>query len=299
MHPDLIMLDDDFRLNSRGYYMGCFCKLHLQKYYEMVGEVIPPEQLEQKIFGGGKNKYRSAYMALSAKGSVYYYGRTPEADFHIRLPRHDIHGISYALCCEKGVFPVSIPVVGSFHIENSAAAIACACLEGIDVATVAEAAKKLRSPVGRLEKLDLSVDFSVYIDYAHSPDALTMALSSLRPFTKKLTVLFGAGGDRDQGKRPEMGAAAEALADLVILTDGNPRNENPSAILDDIEKGMKKNNHVRMENREKAILWALNQAEPGEILLLAGKGHENYTIDQNGKHPFSEKEIIKKCAIPT
>ena len=194
---------------------------------------------------------------------------------------------------------VSVPVIGSFHIENSAAAIACAYLEGINGAIIAEAAKMLRSPAGRLEKLDLPVEFSVYIDYAHSPDALTMALSSLRPFTKKLTVLFGAGGDRDQGKRPEMGAAAEALADLVILTDDNPRNESPAAILDDIEKGMKKNNHVRMENREKAILWALNQAEPEEILLFAGKGHENYIIDQNGKHPFSEKEIIKKWATPT
>ena len=239
------------------------------------------------------------YMGLSAAGNVYYYGRTPEADFHIRIPSHDARGIRYTLCFEKDVLSVSVPVIGSFHIENSAAAIACAYLEGINGAIIAEAAKTLRSPAGRLEKLDLPVEFSVYIDYAHSPDALTMALSSLRPFTKKLTVLFGAGGDRDQGKRPEMGAAAEALADLVILTDDNPRNESPAAILDDIEKGMKKNNHVRMENREKAILWALNQAEPEEILLFAGKGHENYIIDQNGKHPFSEKEIIKKWATPT
>jgi len=85
----------------------------------------------------------------------------------------------------------------------------------------------------------------------------------------------------------------------VILTDDNPRNEAPSAILDDIEKGMKKENHIRIENREKAIIWALNQAEKGEILLLAGKGHENYTIDQTGKHPFSEKEIIQKWATST
>ncbi|MBR5188024.1 MAG: UDP-N-acetylmuramoyl-L-alanyl-D-glutamate--2,6-diaminopimelate ligase, partial [Clostridia bacterium] len=129
---------------------------------------------------------------------------------------------------------------------------------------------------------------------AHSPDALAVSLNSLRPFTKKLTVLFGAGGDRDRGKRPEMGAVAEELADFVILTDDNPRNEAPRAILDDIERGMKKQNHIRIENREKAIALALRQAEKGEILLLAGKGHENYTIDKNGKHPFSEKEIIKK-----
>lgn len=239
---------------------------------------------------------QAKYMGFSAAGNVYYYGRTSEADFHIRIPRHDAGGIHYTLYSEKNTLPVSIPVIGNFHIENSAAAIACAYLEGIDGATIARAVRQLRAPAGRLEKLDLPTDFSVYIDYAHSPEALTMALSSLRPFTKKLSVLFGAGGDRDKGKRPEMGATAEALADLVILTDDNPRNESPCAILDDIEKGMKKKNHVRMENREKAIIWALNQAEKGEILLLAGKGHENYIIDQNGKRPFSEKEIVKRWA---
>ena len=234
------------------------------------------------------------YMGFFSAGSVYYYGRNPEADFHIRIPVSDIHGIRYTLRFENEVLPVYIPVIGSFHIENSAAAIACAYLEGIDGETIAEAVRTLRSPAGRLEKIELPTEFSVYIDYAHSPQALTAVLSSLRPFTKKLTVLFGAGGDRDHGKRPEMGAVAEELADFVILTDDNPRNESPRAILDDIERGMKKQNHIRIENREKAIVTALNQAEKGEIILLAGKGHENYTIDKNGKHPFSEKEIIKK-----
>ena len=237
---------------------------------------------------------QAKYMGFSAAGNVYYYGRNPEADFHIRIPVADQNGIRYTLCSEKDILPVSIPVVGNFHIENSAAAIACAYLEGIDGKTIGEAVKKLRSPAGRLERVDIPTDFSVYIDYAHSPDALAVSLNSLRPFTKKLTVLFGAGGDRDRGKRPEMGAVAESLADFVILTDDNPRNESPCSILDDIERGMKKQNHIRIENREKAIAFALKQAEKGEILLLAGKGHENYIIDKNGKHPFSEKEIIKK-----
>ena len=241
-----------------------------------------------------RNDAQAEYMGFSATGNVYYYGRDPEADFHIRLPQCDGHGLRYILHSEKDVLPVSIPLVGNFHIENSAAAIACAYLEGLDGKAIANALKQLHSPAGRMENLNLPTDFSVYIDYAHSPEALNLALTSLRPLTKKLTVLFGAGGDRDKGKRPEMGTVAEALADLVILTDDNPRNENPCDILDDIEKGMKKNRHIRIENREKAILFALNQAEQGEILLLAGKGHENYSIDKNGKHAFSEKEIIQK-----
>ena len=235
------------------------------------------------------------YMGFAATGNIYYYGRDPDADFYIRDPESNGDEIHYSLQTDTGTFEVAFPAVGDFHIENSAAAIACALLEGIPSRTLAGISKRLRTPEGRLEKLDLPTDFSVYIDYAHSPEALEKALGSLRPFTDKLTVLFGAGGDRDKGKRPQMGATAEAAADLVILTSDNPRSENPNAILDDIEKGMQKGNHIRIPDRKEAILTALRQARKGEILLLAGKGHENYTVDQNGKHTFSEKEIIKQA----
>ena len=208
---------------------------------------------------------------------------------------YDREGICYDLQIGKNILHIRFPAVGTFHIENSTAAIACALLEGISPHTVEKAASRLRPPVGRLEKIALPTEFSVYIDYAHSPEALEKALSSLRPFTNKLTVLFGAGGDRDKGKRPTMGAVAEAIADFVILTDDNPRNEPSDSILDDIESGMKKENHIRISNRKEAILHALRQAEKGEIVLLAGKGHEDYTIDKNGKHAFSEKEIILKA----
>ena len=238
---------------------------------------------------------QARYMGFSAAGDVYYYGRDPEAEFYVRDPICDGREIRYRLQCGTQSLDVKFPAVGNFHVENSAAAIACALLEGVSPEAVEAAVTKLRTPSGRMEKLDLPTDFSVYIDYAHSPEALEKALISLRPFTHKLTVLFGAGGNRDRGKRPQMGAIAEAVADLVILTGDNPRNEPPDAILDDVEKGMRKENHLRIPDRKEAILRALAQAEAGEILLLAGKGHENYAIDQNGKHSFSEKEIIKKA----
>ena len=238
---------------------------------------------------------QAKYMGFSAKGNVYYYGRDPEADFYIQSPICDGEEIRYHLQTEQETIPIRFPAIGNFHIENSAAAIVCALLEGISPETVSAAAAHLRPPSGRLEKLSLPTDFSVYIDYAHSPEALEKALSSLRPFTSKLTVLFGAGGDRDQGKRPLMGSVAESLADLVILTDDNPRNESSGAILDGIESGMKKENHIRIPDRKDAIIYALRQAQPNEIILLAGKGHENYIIDKNGKRPFSEKEIISSA----
>ncbi len=187
---------------------------------------------------------------------------------------------------------IGIGIIGNFHIYNTAAAIAAAYLAGIDAHMLAQAASSLKAPTGRLEKLNIPADFSVYIDYAHTPDALVKALLSLRPFAKKLTVLFGAGGERDKGKRAEMGSAAEAFADFVILTSDNPRNEDPSAILDDIERGMKRKNRIRIENREDAIAHAIANAEKGEIILLAGKGHENYTAIGNTKTPFSEREIV-------
>lgn len=235
------------------------------------------------------------YMGFAATGNVYYYGRKPEAEFYIENPLCDGKTIRYSLQTETDTVEICFPAVGDFHVENSAAAIACALLEGVPPKTIEDSVKYLHTPSGRMERIPLDTDFSVYIDYAHSPEALEKALTSLRPLTSKLTVLFGAGGDRDKGKRPEMGAIAETLADLVILTNDNPRGESPENILDDIEKGMKKQNHLRVPDRKDAILLALKQAESGEILLLAGKGHENYTIDQNGKHTFSEKEIIKNA----
>ena len=190
--------------------------------------------------------------------------------------------------------PIRIPLIGNFHIYNTVAAIAAAYLEGIAIETLQEAASHLHAPAGRLEKLQTDTEFSVYIDYAHTPDALTKALLSLRPFTKKLTVLFGAGGERDQGKRAEMGACAEVFADFVILTNDNPRGEDPLTILCDIESGMTRKNHVRIPDRAEAIAYALQQAEKDEIILLAGKGHENYVLDKNGKTAFSERETVQR-----
>ena len=253
------------------------------------------------LFANAKNAVinlgdkQAHYMGFAAAGNVYYYGRDPDAEFYIKNPICDGKTVRYSLQTQTDTVEVCFPAVGDFHTENSAAAIACALLEGISPQTLEASVKHLHTPAGRMEKIPLDTDFSVYIDYAHSPEALEKALSSLRPLTHKLTVLFGAGGDRDQGKRPQMGATAEALADLVILTSDNPRGESPEHILDDIEKGMKNGNHIRVPDRREAILLALKQAESGEILLLAGKGHENYIIDKNGKHSFSEKEIIKNA----
>jgi UDP-N-acetylmuramoyl-L-alanyl-D-glutamate--2,6-diaminopimelate ligase len=144
---------------------------------------------------------------------------------------------------------------------------------------------------GRLEII--SEQPVVLRDYAHTPDALERALNAVRPFaTNRLLVVFGCGGDRDRGKRPEMGRIAQRDADLAIVTSDNPRTEDPERILDDIEAGMTAGAHERVEDRRSAIARAIALAGDGDVVLLAGKGHETYQVRGTVKYPFDEREIV-------
>ena len=234
-------------------------------------------------------------MAFDAAGDVFYYGEHPLAEFEIRDPLISGEGIRYTLVSDGTELPVRLPLYGRFHIANTAAALACTIILGEAPSALADAIPHMRTPTGRMERLATDTPYAVYLDYAHSPDALTQALSSLRPLTRRLTVLFGAGGERDRGKRPQMGRAAAELADLIILTNDNPRNEDPNRILSDIMEGIPDSKAVIcIPDRETAIRYALDTAQADDILLFAGKGHEAYLIDENGKHPFSEREIVRK-----
>src|SRR5690606_26970340 len=149
---------------------------------------------------------------------------------------------------------------------------------------------------GRLERVPLPEGFpTVLIDFAHTPDALERALGAVRPLVRgQLVVVFGAGGDRDRGKRPEMGRVAARLADRVIVTSDNPRTEDPERIADDIEAGMEGAAHERIIDRRDAIRHALQTAGEDDIVLLAGKGHETYQIRGTEKLPFDEREVIRE-----
>lgn len=189
---------------------------------------------------------------------------------------------------------VALPLMGDFNVANALAAAAAAWAMGVGGATVAERLSTLPQVPGRLERL---LDHpTVLRDYAHKPDALERALRAVRPFTPgRLIVLFGCGGDRDRGKRPIMGGIAEREADIVILTSDNPRTEDPERILDEIEAGMQRR-HERIEDRRAAIARALSIAAPGDVVVLAGKGHETYQLRGHESHPFDEKEIVQELA---
>ena len=138
-------------------------------------------------------------------------------------------------------------------------------------------------------------DFDVIVDYAHTPDALGKAVSALREvYDGRIITLFGCGGDRDKTKRPEMGDIAASLSDLAIVTSDNPRTEDPAEIIRDICMGIRSENYITEINREKAIKIAVSAAKKGDVILLAGKGHEEYIIDKAGKHDFCERETVLK-----
>ena len=189
-----------------------------------------------------------------------------------------------------------INVCGKFNVYNALAAVSTAEIMGEDAAEAAGALSDFYGVPGRFEMRKSRLGADVIIDYAHTPDALENALLTARGLTKnRLICLFGCGGDRDRGKRRIMGAVSSRLADLTVVTSDNSRSEEPEDIIKDILSGVDKHKKYKViTNRKEAILYALSYANEGDVLLLAGKGHENYEKDKNGTHPFSEAEIINE-----
>jgi len=207
-------------------------------------------------------------------------------------------GSVFELRAGGGAVDVALPLIGDFNVANALGAAAAAWALGVSLEEIARGLGTLPQVPGRLEIIHERP--TVLRDYAHTPDALERALAAVRPFARRrLIVLFGAGGDRDRGKRPLMGAAAVRGADLAIVTSDNPRTEDPEAILDDIERGMAGDGgapHERIEDRREAIRRALDVAHEDDVILLAGKGHENYQIRGTTSHPFDEREIVRELA---
>ncbi|MGD2123464.1 MAG: UDP-N-acetylmuramoyl-L-alanyl-D-glutamate--2,6-diaminopimelate ligase [Gemmatimonadota bacterium] len=188
---------------------------------------------------------------------------------------------------------VNLPLLGRFNVENALAAAGIAKVAGMTLKEIAQGLSRVPQIPGRLERI-CTEPVAVYIDFAHTPDALERVLGTLRPLVVgRLLVLFGAGGDRDAGKRPLMGAAAARLADLAFVTSDNPRTEDPEVIIDDVVAGMGDGPYRRIADRRAAIGAALEEARPGDLLLLAGKGHESYQVVGLEASPFDEGAIVR------
>lgn len=206
------------------------------------------------------------------------------------------NGTVFTMVSKKGRLPLYCPIPAVFTVSNALLAAAVLSELGIDELSIYRGLSRLGGVDGRMERVKTDTDFSVYIDFAHTPDALSKLLQSVRKIKRqeqRIVTLFGCGGDRDRSKRSLMGAVASRLSDFVIITSDNSRSEEPSAIIDEIMQGFDKScPHIRIDDRKKAIEYAVTNAGKGDIILLCGKGHESYEINKNGYGYFSEKEIV-------
>jgi len=209
--------------------------------------------------------------------------------------RHGQDGVSFNVHFAGQDARVSAPLYGDFNVENALGVVAVLLASGLELGEAARRLADVRAVPGRMERFAGPAGPAVVVDYAHTPDALRKALASLRRHCRgSLCVVFGCGGDRDRGKRPQMGLVAETLADRVVLTDDNPRSEDGDAIIREILEGCVRREAVVMRDRRQAIAWALRQLGEGDVLLVAGKGHED-TQDIGGvKQPFSDRWVVRQ-----
>jgi len=203
-------------------------------------------------------------------------------------------GSRFRLHADQETAGVELPLLGRFNVENALAAAGVALAAGMSLAEIAQGLSSAPQITGRLERI-ATEPVAVVIDFAHTSDALERVLITLRPLVKgRLLVLFGAGGDRDKGKRPRMGDVVARLADLSFVTSDNPRTEDPEVIIDEVVAGMGEALYQRFSDRREAIAEALAEAGPGDLLLLAGKGHETYQVVGQERLPFDESSIVRE-----
>ena len=227
---------------------------------------------------------------------VVTYGLGARADFRASNYRAEFSGTSYQLEARGKSFLVRLPLIGRFNVANSLAAIAAANSLGVSVRDAILSLAKAPQVPGRLEAVPAKRQFQVFVDYAHTPDALLNVIKTLRELSpRKLIVVFGCGGDRDRAKRPLMAAAVDQNADFGIITSDNPRKEDPEAIIAEVEKGFRSERYEKITDRAQAIGRAIALAQPRDIVLIAGKGHETYQEFADHTIPFDDVQIARRA----
>lgn len=229
---------------------------------------------------------------------VYGYAKAGDGSGDKVLHYHTVAATAAGIQCQlstgQGDLPLQLPLLGEFNLQNALAAIQCLRALGQPLPALIAAAALLQPVAGRMEQYSLASGAIVVVDYAHTPDALRQTLLALRQHcSNHLWCVFGCGGDRDKGKRPLMGQLAEQLADHLILTSDNPRTESPMAILEDIRAGLSPQANYMLEpDRKQAIKLALIQAHAGDVVLIAGKGHETEQIIGHTAHHYDERDYV-------
>lgn len=240
----------------------------------------------------------SAFMMQGINTDWLTYGIKEKADVYAKNIEITPKGVSFDLCSTRSMIPINLNIPGIFSVYNALSA-ATACMQlGLGLETIKTGLEAMPRVAGRFEVLDTgNRPFTIILDYAHTPDSLENTLLTVKGFARgRIITVFGCGGDRDRGKRPMMGEIAGRLSTFTVITSDNPRTENPFDIIAQIEAGIKKTDcaYVSIENRRAAIRYAIQNASPDDIIVLAGKGHETYQEINGVKHPFDEKIVVKE-----
>lgn len=293
------------RLAGVYFETGCYTNLS-QDHLDLFGTMERYFQCKKSFFA--PNWIRNAVINVDEETSKQIladqqvpcltYGICNGADLFARDIEITENGVRFLMKLSNlWEMPVHLKLTGMFNVYNALAAAAVGLVMGVEPETVRDALESVRSVPGRAEVLDTHTPFKVILDYSHSPDALENILTTVREFTRgRVISLFGCGGDRDHGKRPIMGEISGRLADYSILTSDNPRTEDPYEILAAVEAGIQPTGgkYEVIENRREAIRHALEMGREGDVIVLAGKGHETYQEIMGVKRPFDEKVVVRE-----
>ncbi|NLG25312.1 MAG: UDP-N-acetylmuramoyl-L-alanyl-D-glutamate--2,6-diaminopimelate ligase [Clostridiales bacterium] len=261
--------------------------------------LFTPDKCKTALYNADDERVAQAMAAVPAAVPTHSVGIRASAEIYANDIEVGERGCSFRLTFNKRFrLSVQLKLSGIFNVYNAMMAAALCDAVGVKPDAIRRGLEAVRSVPGRIELLETETPFRVILDYAHSPDSLSNILTTVRQTTPrgKVIALFGCGGDRDHAKRPMMGEIGGRLADFSILTSDNPRSEDPMDILAEIEEGIKKTDgrYTVIENRREAIRWALTHAQPGDVVVLAGKGHETYQEIKGVKHPFDEKVVVRE-----
>jgi UDP-N-acetylmuramoyl-L-alanyl-D-glutamate--2,6-diaminopimelate ligase len=278
---------------------------HLNFHPDMHHYLRAKGRLFEELGSGGKTATavvnvdddHSAHIIDVNRGGLLTYAVDRAADVRAGRIESGLHGTRFGAATPQGEVEITLPHLGEFHVHNALAALASAVALHLDLQVAQRGIAQAPPVPGRFELVECGQDFGVAVDYAHKPDALERLLRSARKLQpRRVITVFGCGGDRDRGKRPLMGRIATTLSDLVIVTSDNPRSESPDAIIDEILGAIPPDDAGRVQretDRAQAIGLAIGLAQPGDLVLIAGKGHETYQLFADRRIDFDDREVAR------
>lgn len=293
---------DLHRVDGCYFEVGIFTNLtqdHLDFHKTMDNYVKAKTKLFHRCKTGIVNSddEYSQYILEHGTSKMLTFGIANKADIWAKDVRLSDKGVCFDVTTPQGTESMELGIPGKFSVYNALGSIGACVALGVNLQTIRQGLRRAKGVPGRAQVVETGKDYTVLIDYAHTPDGLENIISTVQDFAKgRVVTLFGCGGDRDSKKRPIMGKIAGELSDFCIVTSDNPRTEDPTQIINHILEGIKNTKcpYVVIENRMEAIKYALKNAQKGDVILLAGKGHETYQEINGVKYPFDEKQIVEE-----